>query len=183
MISEYSGTKQITYPFDITVRLNGPQTLYAVSYVLPKYELSAFSHLNKDSILTWAQSIDGQVEYEMNRKNDLVKLFNPPNVKLNDVGELILACSVTKNVTHIIPTSCGVYVINKKSVYVPWIGLDGSHKNEVVGLQFDKDDGFNSSFYHHEPDKDRILTELNGFFNEWKNKNYQGDLFDKIQNM
>jgi hypothetical protein len=165
----------VEYPFRIKCRIVGPQTILNVSLPLEKIDRSTFEHPNKDVLLQWADRIEEEVSYEMKRKYDVGYMFDNPSTPLNNIQEMILACSLTAHVTHVLPTSYGVFAMNKQCVYIPWVSFSVSRC--VSGIQLDKDDGFNSCF---SDDNSPIIIELNDYFNAWKGMNYTGSLTSHI---
>jgi hypothetical protein len=162
------------YPFDVQVKMCGPDTIRAVSVVVsPKLDPVSFEHPNKSLIMTWAAHIDTMIKSEMERKDHVNRTFKPPTPALASMSDLMLAIRLSKFATHVIPHQAGFIVTNPKSAYLSWVGLTPD-AHCTTSLTFDKDDGFStmtSTDYEE-------INYLNSRFQLWKDKEYQGKMAD-----
>jgi len=155
--------------FEIHSRLVGPQTVMAVAGDVPK--ITSYDGYNNNVIAQWADYIDKNINSEMNRIGDMCIQFKYPDIKLSNMDELFIAIKLSKYATLAIPAQDGYIVTNPKSHYLSWVGLN---ENSSTSLQFDKDDGFNSSF-----GESSHIDYLNiNYFNKWKSNNFNGKLSD-----
>jgi hypothetical protein len=160
-------------PSTINSRLIGPQTIIGVAKNIEKINPNGLKHDNKTNLMKWADCIDLNIGIEMNRRTDIGYKFSPPEENLNNINELYLAAQLSRFATHVLPGNNGFIMANPKSTYLSWIPLNNNHHSDS-SLQFDKDDGFISSF-----GTSTYIDYLNNsFFNQWKNNNYQGELSD-----
>lgn len=170
-----SNTIIITQDSHIECRLCGPDTIKAVSFTPKKFtldEVSAFSHTKKAILLWWADRIDEILLDEMDRRNDLLQIWDKPSEdKRVTMAELCWAIKLSENATYFIPCETGFLVSNEKSGYLSYFGI--MSKTEMnTSLMFDKDDGFCSPFSKVD------LSFLNSKFLSWKNDNHKGKLSD-----
>ena len=98
-----------SYPFNIICRLNGPDTIKAVSPIVDKLDVAEFAHPNKILILEWLNYIDKVVGFEMYRQNNSGFCFEPPEQNLHNIFELTLAVRLSKYATHAISLDSGFY--------------------------------------------------------------------------
>lgn len=172
-----NSSKLPNYPFNVLVRLVGPDTIKAVACQIEKMNVASFEHPKKNLILEWADHIDAKVGSEMDRTNDMGYLFIPPKQNLTNMSELLLAINLSKYATHVIPLNLGFIVTNLKSRYLSCVGLT-SKLSCTTSLMFDKDDGFISPF---DSEADSIQY-LNTRFELWKNSGYHRKMTDYYEN-
>jgi len=168
-------------PFNITSRLVGPQTVMAISTSIQKLDKGTFTHPNIDNILIWADFIDENLSYEMNRRNDMARIFTRPSIDLSNKNELLLAASLSKYALFALSGKNGFIFSHPEICYLSWFGVT---KNDDcnTALMFDKDDGFtnlrSNGPWSSADDEDESMTYLNKIFLEWKNNGYSGNLCD-----
>jgi len=163
----------LNVPFNIQTRLVGPQTVMAVSTPIQKLDKSTFEHPNKTNILEWADFIDEKISDEIDRRNDMCRIFTRPSTDLTNKDELLLAASLSEYATIALSGKNGFIFSHPKICYLSWFGLtQNDYCNSA--LMFDKDDGFLSPFMDGEDDES--MKYLNDAFLKWKASSYSGDL-------
>jgi hypothetical protein len=174
------------FPIDVVARINGPQSIYSVSGKLNKLKVEDCKSLDYlENILKWADLIDEQLSFEMNRRGDIRFNYKRPSKSLNNIDELILASRLSKHATYIIPTRTAVYLMNEKSVYIVGLSLKNDNFNSSIYVEID--DGFDNPFIERSnkvflgrENRDENLEELNDAFKRWSNDNFKGSFVDYL---
>jgi hypothetical protein len=163
------------FPYKITSRLVGPQSLLGIAPKLKKNQPICYSDVDRSVLLKeWSDHIDTVLLSEMNRKNDLGRMTSHPKSLLS-MTELIIAARLSKHATHVYMGESGAIISNFQCVYLSWFPIESDIDiDESASLMFDKDDGLNSPF----EDTDKTYNYMRRCFKFWKKNNYIGKLSD-----
>jgi len=165
-------------PFEIDVKLSAPDTIRAVSVKLIKIDPNGFYHPNQSLILEWADYIDKNLRFEMNRENQFCVSFDRPKSDLTTMNELYLAACLSKYAVYLLPNKDGYIISHPKSYYLSWIGLHDNSYGDT-SIMFDKDDGFWCAMNTQTKYTQReFIGYLNMYFSKWKVNEYRGKLSD-----
>lgn len=172
-------TSENIYPYNIYAKLNGQDTLQAISFKIKKN--APQRNLIKKKILDWVTIIDSIMDTEMKNEYHGNKSSAPPTYGtheiecLDNMNELLWACRLSLHVTHVIPTKHGVYISNEHCSNMQWIALSTNYGAIFLNnFHFNKDVGFKAMISTNVDNEN--LHYLNDHFTTWKTNNYSGKL-------